>query len=436
MTARLAPPPKAGWLAYSYYGLSWLLWLCAPLLLYYRVWLGKEDKTRLAERRGYAAAPRPQPKLIWAHAVSLGEGMALLPLLHQLADRHHVLLTTITKSSADLLSARLPDGVRHHYAPLDTPPAVARFLNHWQPDLALFAESEWWPNLLWQMQARAIPAVLVNARLSQTTLRNWQRAPAFARSLLNAFDLVLAQDEHSAARLAALGVENKKLTIPGNLKEDAPPLPVQQTRLHHWQTSLAGRPCLLAASTHPQEETMLADVHQQVAKTYPKLLTMIAPRHPSRAPAIARQLRAQGLTLACRSASANPPSPSCQFFLADSFGELGLWMRLAQLVFIGGSLVPHGGQNPLEAAKLGRPVLFGPHMDNFTDLIEPLLEAGAAQQVKDGSALAELAEQLLGSPETANQMGQAGLACAAKRKGALARSVEALQPFLPSPSMH
>ncbi|MCO6419336.1 3-deoxy-D-manno-octulosonic acid transferase [Siccirubricoccus sp. KC 17139] len=364
----------------------------APLL---RPWLrlrarrGKEIAARLAERRGEGAA-RPPGRLLWLHAASVGETMSILPLLEALAARAPdltLLVTTVTVTGAKLLAQRLPPElaprVMHRFLPLDVPAWVARFLDAWRPDAVALVESELWPNLLAALRARQVPVALVNARLSARAARGWAWAPGLAREMLGGFRLVLAQSATDAARLRALGAP--RVETPGNLKYAAPPLPAVPEALGALRAAIGGRPVFLAASTHPGEEAVVLGAHRALAPELPGLLTIIVPRHPERGAAIAAM--AGGLPLSRRATGALP-APEEAVHIADTLGELGLFYRLAGVCLVGGSLIPHGGQNPLEPARLGCPILVGPHHWNFAEPVRALLEMGAARVVTEATLAA------------------------------------------------
>ena len=357
-------------------GIGWLATPAVRRLLAARARRGKEDPSRLAERWGHAGAPRPQGPLAWVHGASVGEGMAVLPLLHRLAAERpdlNVLLTTGTVTSASALAPLLPATVRHQFVPVDLPQAVRRFLDHWQPNLGIWTESEFWPGLMAAAQAR-MPCLLLQGRVSARSARRWQRPGSPIRSLLGGLRFCHAQSAEDAARLRALGAPDVRAL--GNLKWAAPPLPADDTALAALQAGLAGRPVWLAASIHPGEEAAVAAAHLALAERHPGLLTLVVPRHPPRAPAFAAAFAAAGIASGLRSAGDRPGA--APLYIADTIGELGLWYRLAPVAFIGGSLVPHGGQNPMEAARLGCAILHGPHMDNFTELAAGLAACGSS----------------------------------------------------------
>lgn len=397
-----------------------LLWRCAGYLLtpLMHLWLqrrvrrGKEDAARLNERFGHAGLPRPQGVLVWCHAASVGEAQSVLPLLQRLqASRPGLilLLTTGTVTSAMLVRQRAGNGILHQYAPLDLPGAVDRFLDHWRPDLALWTESEFWPGPLRRLKHRGVPALLINARMSQRSCRRWSLVPQTARWLLDCFAAIYAQTASDAARLRRLGA--KEVREAGNLKQAAPPLPADNDTVVAWQMQLAARPRWLAASTHPGEEAVIAEAHRSLKRRFPDLLTFLAPRHPQRGPEIAAALSARGFAVCLRS-RAEMLQPETDIYIADTMGELGLWYRVCPTVFVGGSLIEHGGQNPLEPARLNCAVLFGPSMYNFSEAVDGLLTAGGAQQIADEAELTAAVGILLAEPQRREEMGEAAQAFA------------------------
>ena len=366
----------------------------------------KEIPARIKERRGIAAIPRPPGKLLWLHAASVGETVSLFPVLRALPAEISVLFTTGTVTSATLIAERLPalgldSRVIHQFAPLDVPLWVRRFLDHWRPNAAAFVESEIWPNMISQCARRGLPLMLLNGRMSERSLRGWQRAPRFARAMIGAFDLIWAQSDADAARLSALSTTS--VASPGNLKFNADPLPADPAALAALEQQLAGRPRWLAASTHQGEEAAIAAVHRLLAPDFPGLLTIIVPRHPGRGAEIATLLNAPQ-----RSLGAPPPAEG--IWIADTLGELGLFYRLARLVFVGKSLGASGGQNPLEPARLGCAIATGPATANFAEAVALLQAAGALTMVPDVTALAAWVAALLRDPSRADAMGAAGLA--------------------------
>jgi 3-deoxy-D-manno-octulosonic-acid transferase len=391
---------------------------------------GKEDPERFAERFGVASRPRPPGPLVWIHGASVGEAASVLPLAHALLERDpalHVLVTTGTLASAAMLGRRLPPRALHQFVPLDRRSWVRRFLAHWRPGLAIWVESELWPNLVQQTQRSAVPTALVNARVSERSFRRWQMAPQLAAELLNGFAVILAQEEAHAARLRTLGAAHAKCV--GNLKFAAPPLPFDQPALTSLRDAVRGRPLWLAASTHGGEEEVVVAVHRRLSRQHPALLTILAPRHPDRADAVAALLAREGLVCARRSRG-EPIAPATEIYLADTVGEMGLFFRLAPVAFVGGSLVPAGGHNPIEAARLGCAVVSGPRVANLADIYALLHGAGAASIAEDAGSLASAVHRLIEDP--AARMAQVGAAEAVVRRqdGVLAAVLAELEPLL------
>jgi 3-deoxy-D-manno-octulosonic-acid transferase len=391
---------------------------------------GREHPERWPERFGHAGRARPPGVLIWLHAASVGEAVSALPLIAWLRAAHPtlgLLLTTGTVSSAALVETRLPAGVLHQFVPVDLPRAVERFLDHWRPDLALWFESELWPILLDRAARRGVTLILVNGRLSAASHARWRWARPLARTLLGNFELLLAQSAADAARLQDLG--GRVVRCRGNLKRAAAPLPCDKAALDALAGRLAGRPLWLAASTHPGEEAIAALVHRQVAARHPGLVTVIVPRHPARGPAIRNALGGAGGAVSLRSAGDDLPA-AAGLYVADTMGELGLWYRLAELVFIGGSLVPHGGQNPLEAARLGCALLFGASMSNFAEIAAELVTEGAAETVQDADALAGAVDRLLADAPRRHALAEGGRRFAAAQADVVDEVAAELEPYL------
>lgn len=405
----------------------------APLIHIYlgrRLKAGKEDPHRFNERLGQAALARPDGSLVWMHGASVGEALSLLALIERLrADRPGVnlLITTGTVTSARLLADRLPPGVVHQYVPVDRLAYVRRFLDHWQPDLALWAESEFWPNLIAEISDRRIPLVLVNGRISTRSLRSWSRAPGFIAHLLRSFDLCLGQTAGDAERLIQLGASQSRSV--GNLKFAAAPLPADPAKLTWLRERTQGRPLWLAASTWPGEEEIAFQVHQALAARFPGLLTVIAPRHPARGGDILSTLTARGARVA-RRAAGDDLTADADIYLADTMGELGLFFSLADVVFMGKSLTAAGGQNLLEPARLDCAIIHGPKMDNFVELSRRMAEAEAARLVQNAEDLADAISGLLGDSDSATKMAARASGFALAEAGVIDRLMIELAPYL------
>jgi 3-deoxy-D-manno-octulosonic-acid transferase len=398
------------------------------LLLAHRLTRGKELRERIGERRGDTSVERPPGPLVWLHGASVGELTSVLPLIERLSARGlNVLVTSGTVTSSGVAAQRMPPGVVHQFMPLDVPKFVGRFLDRWRPQLALFVESDLWPNALVETARRKVPIVLINARLSERSFRRWQKLPGSIGHLLAHFDLCLAGTPPDAERLTQLGA--RKVFVSGNLKLDVPAPPADAAALAALKTAVGGRPLIAAASTHPGEDELVVAAHRSLRTATPGLLTLIAPRHPERGRSILALAHAAGLEAALRSEGALP-RPSTDVYVVDTMGELGLVYRLAPVVFIGGSLVRHGGQNPIEAAKLGAAILHGPHVWNFEELYAALDAAHGAEPVDGGEKLTSGFAALLAQPAARTRVAQAGRNAVNALGGALERTMQALEPYL------
>jgi 3-deoxy-D-manno-octulosonic-acid transferase len=400
----------------------------APALIKRRLKLGKEDPERVGERRGMSADVRPHGPLVWIHGASVGEVLAAAALIERLRELNlRILLTSGTVTSAAIVAKRFPPDVIHQYVPYDSPRYVTRFLDHWRPSLALFIESDLWPNLILASAARRLPMVLINGRMSQRSFPRWRRMSSTIEALLGRFDACLAQSALDAERFATLGSRNVVTT--GNLKLDVPAPAADPAKLERLMSVTLGRPVVVAASTHPGEEEQLVQAHRTLAGFFPSLLTIIVPRHPDRGEAIAGLVAASGLHGALRSRE-ELPIAATDIYVADTMGELGLFYRLAPIVFMGGSLVEHGGQNPIEAVKLGASIVHGPHVFNFTDVYEALDAAGGARCADTQEMLVKQLGQLLGNPDAREASLAASERVVAQLGGALERTLAALEPYL------
>jgi 3-deoxy-D-manno-octulosonic-acid transferase len=400
----------------------------AGLLLSHRLKRGKEDLARLPERRGESMIARPPGPLVWVHGASVGEVAAIVPLVERIvAKEFNVLVTSGTVTSARLAGQRLPAGVIHQFIPLDAPPFVARFLNHWKPDLALVTESDLWPNLIVMSSERRIPLILVNGRVSERSYKRWRFLPGMIAAILSRFDLCLAQSPAYAARYRDLGAP--RISTTGNLKLDVPEPPADEESLRELQAAIGDRTTIAAASTHAGEEPALIESHRRLRNTFPRLLTIIAPRHPERGPGIVEIAKEAGLTASLRSLGQLPAADD-DVYVVDTLGELGLVYRLAPIVFVGGSLASHGGQNPVEPIKLGAAVLHGPHVWNFAEIYSALDAARGAESISDvGKLTVRVGALLTDAGERAAIVG-AARQTVEKLGGALDRTLAALDPYL------
>jgi 3-deoxy-D-manno-octulosonic-acid transferase len=400
----------------------------ASMVLSYRLRKGKEHAVRLPERRGEANIPRPAGRLIWFHGASVGEMNAIFPLIERVrAQNLNVLVTSGTVTSAGVAEKRLPPDVIHQFSPVDLPQFAARFLDHWKPDLGLFVESDLWPSMIMAASERNVPLILINGRLSERSFNRWRMIPRTIGALLRRFDLCLAQSTDDGARYAGLGAP--RISTTGNLKLDVPAPAADADKLAALQDVLGTRPVITAASTHPGEETEIVDAHRRLKHSFPGLLTIIAPRHPERGQGIAEIAKVAGLTAVLRSQD-QLPRASTDIYVADTLGELGLFYRVAPIVFVGGSLVGHGGQNPIEAIKLGAAVLHGPHVANFAEIYATLDEAGGAELVTDSGKLAVRIGAWLKDAEARKAVTEKATKSMDTLTGALERTLAALDPYL------
>jgi 3-deoxy-D-manno-octulosonic-acid transferase len=400
----------------------------APLLLARRLKRGKEHPERIAERRGEAAVARPAGPLIWAHGASVGEMLAVMPLVECLRARNfNVLVTSGTVTSARLAELRLPAGAIHQFVPIDAPRFITRFLDHWRPNLTLLAESDLWPNLIMSCAERSVPLILVNGRLSEHSYARWRLLPATIATLLTRFDLCLAQSEGDAERYADLGAPRVSMT--GNLKLDVPAPPVDEHKLAAMQAAIGRRPIVVAASTHAGEEALIIEAHRRLRASFRGLITIIAPRHPERGPGIVDIASVAGLSAVLRSRG-HLPDRATEIYVADTIGELGTIYRLSPIVFMGGSLVRRGGQNPIEAAKLGAAILHGPHVNNFTEIYSALDEAHGAEEINDVNKLTVRFGAWLTDAKARRAVSDAARETVDMLGGALERTLAALEPYL------
>ncbi len=408
-----------------------LLWLWLRV----RMKRGKEDEARLMERLGRASFARPDGRLIWIHAASVGESLSVQPLIEALLARYadvSILLTTVTVTSAGLMERRLPERAYHQYVPVDHLFAVRRFLRHWQPELALFVESELWPNMVMESHRQHIPLVLVNARMSARSERLWLRFLPLARQMLEAFRMILTQSEEVQARFASLGALQAEYT--GNLKYDANPLPADGKETSHLLSAIGDRHVWLAASTHEGEEMIVANAHRHVMDHYDDLLTIIVPRHPRRGDDIREQLEREGVRVAQRS-KGDAVTEDTGIYLADTMGELGIFYRLCDIVLIGGSLVDKGGQNPLEPARLDCAVLFGPNMSNFTAIAEEMESRQAARRVTEASLATDI-EALFRHTEQQQALAIEARQLVQEKGGVIDRVLDKLADIMGEPTTH
>ncbi|MBZ7920636.1 lipid IV(A) 3-deoxy-D-manno-octulosonic acid transferase [Ensifer sp. 2YAB10] len=408
------------WIGSAIYPLVWSY-------LAIRAAKGKEDPARRRERYGHASAPRPQGPLVWFHAASVGETNAVIPLIKEIRRRGiNVVLTTGTTTSARVVAQRLGTGVIHQYVPLDFKPAVSRFLNYWEPDLAIIAESEIWPMTILELGRRHIPQVLVNGRLSDRTFARWKRRPGLADALFENLALVIAQSDVDAERFRTLGA--LPVMVSGNLKVDTDAPPHDPQALREYGQQIGTRKTWAAISTFDGEENAAGVVHRAL-KERTGLLTIIVPRHPERSDAIEAALTAKGLKVARRTRR-DPLTPDVDIFLGDTIGEMGLYLRLTEVAFVGRSLFAEGGQNPLEPAMLGCAILSGGNVQNFRETYQTLAKNGSAKIVRDVEMLAKGVNYLLANDDMRRSMIDAGLETVQEMRGALSATMKGLEPYI------
>ncbi len=407
---------EAIWRAYE--GAGWAAMPLAAPYLKRRAARGKEDTARFTEKLGRTAVPAPHTPSVWCHAVSVGEASALLPLAAALSERRSVVFTTGTPMAAERVAA-YGAGLTHQYAPLDALPFLRRFAERWQPSLAIFAESEMWPATVRFLSRRRVPIVQANARLSARSGGRWRRMSFMARSLFSKLSLVLAQTPDDAARYTALGAP--RVETVGNLKFDALPLRVDCETVRALRAAIAERPVFLAASTHPGDDEIVLAAHRQLVAARPDWLTIIAPRHSERGPAIAALARDFGAGL--RSAG---DAPLGSVYVADTHGELGSLYSVAPVALLAGSFGKLGGHNPAEPAAAGAAMLTGP---DHGPMFLPFLKSGAAEVVTPDT-LAGAVLRLAGDDELRQRRSDAARTTLERERGALSRTLERLQPFL------
>jgi 3-deoxy-D-manno-octulosonic-acid transferase len=351
---------------------------------------GKEDAARLEERFGTYTQARPAGPLMWFHAVSVGESGVAIALIEALGARDPALsflLTTGTRTSAELAAKRAPPRTTHAYAPVDSADAVRKFFAHWRPDAGVFVESELWPNLILGAQTARVRLALVNARMSPKTLSRWQAWPAAANILLAPFDWISAADARTAEALSRL--RDTPVTALGNLKLAAPAPGADAAALDALASQIGARPVWLAASTHAGEDEIVLAAHKQLLAEFPNALLIVAPRHPERGATVSSLASEAPLR------SLNQPISDAPIYVADTLGELGLLYNVAPIALVAGSLLPSlKGHNPIEPAKIGSAILSGPHVESFQDVFDGLFAAGGARRVSDAATLANAVASL------------------------------------------
>ncbi len=411
---------------------SLLLYLLVPWVLTRLAWRGLQNRgywRRWGERFGFV--PRLQGPVIWLHAVSVGEVRASAPLVKALNrdyPGYTILITTMTPTGAATVSELFGDSVAHCYVPYDLPTSVWRFLNRTRPRLALIMETEIWPNLFHQCRKRNIPLVLANVRMSEKSARGYRRFAGFTRATLANVSRVGVQTESDAERMHALGAAQVEVTGSIKFEMDVPADLVAKAAV--LRSGFGERPVWVAASTRVGEEEQVLDAFARLRERIPRLLLVLVPRHPERFDTVAKLCHQRGFRIERRSEHKDGVAPDTAILLGDTMGEMLLFHAAADVSYIGGSLVPLGGQNLLEAAAVGTPAVFGPHMFNFSDISRMALERGAGRQVQDAAELTSAVAGYVENPAVRNAAGEAGQRMVAENRGALARTLALVRQAL------
>lgn len=392
-----------------------------------RLLKGKENKTRFRERLGFPNKSRPEGKLIWMHGASVGECLSMLPLIKRLLELDpalHIMVTSGTVTSADLMAKRLPERAFHQFAPIDSPWGTYFFIRHFKPNAVLWFESEFWPSMLASIHAAKVPLILLNGRISDHSFDRWQKLPFIIKSMLKNFTLTLGQSPENARRLEVLG--SPAVDCVGNIKYAAGIAPFDANELADLKQQIGNRPCWNGASTHDNEEEQMANIHLGLKEHYPTLLTICVPRHPNRADAIEKMCQGKGFTVARRSRK-DSITTETDFYIADTIGEMGLLYQLSDIVFVGGSLIPFGGQNMLEPMRLKRATLIGPYAFNFKEIVASAKEHNALIEVANADEMQTKLDYLLGHPDEVAKIGEVAEQLASSEMAVLDRLYELLK---------
>ena len=412
-----------------------LLYLLAPLVLLRLAWRGlrSQDYWRRWPERFAFIEPALGKQVIWIHAVSVGEVQAAAPVVRALLKRHpdySLLVTTVTPTGSARVTALFGEEVAHVYAPYDLPGAVARFFERVQPQLAIVMETELWPNLFHHCRQRAVPLLLVNARLSARSVAGYSRVRSLAAETLAAVTAIAAQSEADAGRFERIGARAATITVTGNLKfeQRIPSSLLERAEVlrRDWGVS---RPVWIASSTHEGEDELLLDVYQQLRKQFSDCLLVLVPRHPERFESVAASCRERGYNTVLRTEHA-ACNAETRIYVGDTMGELPLLYAASDVAFVGGSLAASGGHNPLEPAALGIPVVTGPHVSNFTEIYGLLVDAGAAERVADTDELLQVVSRWLGDANERHRVGQLGREVVEKNRGALQAVIAIIDRYL------
>ncbi len=400
------------------------------IYLYYRLLKGKEDKLRFSERFGRTKISRPKGALLWFHAASIGESVSILPLINKISGKYSnlkILVTTGTITSSKVMANRLPKNAIHQFVPVDKLSAVKKFLNHWRPDLAFCVESELWPNLVIETARTGCPLILLNGRMSSSSHKNWLKYKGISSQILSKFSACLVQTEDDKTRFTELGAN--EVIVCGNLKYDAPALPGNPQEVGDLISQIAGRPSWVAASTHNGEEEKILRIHKKLKNRFPDLLTILVPRHPKRGKEIVNLIKDNDLTYAKR-ADKDKIIPYTDIYLVNTIGEIGTIYRSSGIVFMGGSLVNHGGQNPLEPARLDCAILTGEHFFNFKEIYSEMIFQGAVNLIRTENELAHNLEKIISNINLQKELSHKAYEFVESKRGILDRYIENIEPFL------
>lgn len=416
---------------------SILLYSLIPAVILRLLWRSLQApdyRKRWAERFGYFPVPGLR-RVIWIHAVSVGESLAAIPLvraLQQQYPQHDFVVTTMTPTGSARVRENLGDAVFHVYIPYDLPSAVRRFLDRIRPELVIVMETEVWPNLFHACADRKIPVILANARMSERSARGYKRFPNLTRATLGCLRVIAAQSKSDALRFASLGADAQQLQVTGSVKFDfeIPASVREQAEVLRRRLGI-DRPIWIAASTHEGEEEQVLDALAQVEKSIPNLLLVLVPRHPERFARVASLCKRRGFSIVQHSLGERCKAGT-QVYLGDTMGELPLMYAACDVAFVGGSLVPVGGHNLLEPAALQVPGIVGPHVFNFAEITRNLVECEGAIQVRDAAQLAATVEVLMRDPARRHQVGQNAFAFVEENRGSLGRLLSLIQDVYPS----
>jgi len=414
---------------------SFILYLIVPFVVLRLFWLGflnPDYRRRWKERFGFPDKITSHNKLIWLHAVSVGEVQASRPLVNALLEEYSdykILITTMTPTGADSVKQYFGDDVRHLYLPYDLPASIKHFISVIEPSILIVMETELWPNLFYYCHEKNIPVIVVNARMSEKSAKGYRRFSSFTRSTLENISLVVAQGKKDAERMIALGADEDKVIVTGNLKFDIhlPHSVTEQAQALRRYFSV-NRPVWIAASTHEGEEKIILDAFGKVLQQQPQCLLVIVPRHPERSASVGELCAKRNLKVLSKSDNGEC-NADVKVFILDTLGELPMYYAAADVAFVGGSLTETGGHNMLEPACLGLPVLMGPHVFNFQEISQLLLDEGAAWKVSNKDELSARVSSLLGDANLGHSTGERGRDIVLKNRGNVEKIMELISDF-------